>query len=505
MSDNNITKNIIAGEYRHFKGKNYLVYCIAKDSAAQEFVLYQECNNKEKFWIGPREMFFEKVIIDNRTVDRFKYINSKKQISDCGINSLLKKFISEPFTIRHSETCEEYFIADINEDRDYIIIDCKNNNGSGGYLSGYELLDRMGYTGYIINNKLNLISKEATLPSSLQLKIGENAESLIKDLINPCSIDLKIAEAGYLKTKRKTIDLQSIEYISRANQLWKRVKVHDSKNQRSVFFKIHPGETILTHTKEKLKIPSDCAGKIEIKSTYARLSLSISFGDFCNPGYEGYFPLEITNHGKHTIVLHPGETMAQLMLLKLNGTTLVHYTNEATYKDKNGYDEGTPYAFWRERSIIQLRKQKGTENIIKAYYKISEEISKNGTADINAFKNRFDNTFLAFCQKHINKTKYRHQDTELPDTIKIINQYAKREALLSKLCNIKWAPGLFDILVSVITFVLQDNKIINISFAKLLAYLALPALIILAITIVLWLKCPKYFCTLENIDISKLV
>lgn len=337
------------------------------------------------------------------------------------------------------------------------------------------------------------------------MKIGENEKSLIENLINPCSIDLRIADFGYLKTRRKTVDPQSIENVSGADELWTKVKVYNSKNQNHMFFKIHPGETILTHTKERLKIPNDCAGKIEIKSTYARLSLSISFGDFCNPGYDGYFPLEITNHGKHTILLHQGETMAQLMLVPLNGPILVNYTDKATYKNNEGYDDGTPYTFWRERSIKLLRKQKGTDKIINAYHTIVEKKTKNERTDINAFKERFNNTFLAYCQKKLHSPKYLNQDGESPNTKKIINEYAKREDLLSKLSPLKWISFLVDVLLVILPFILEILKVIEVSITKLLACLIPSGVILLAISIVIYLKWPKHFCTLEDIDIDKLV
>ena len=121
-----------------------------------------------------------------------------------------------------------------------------------------------------------------------ELKVGENDVELIKKIINPCSIDLQIADSGFLTSKYKVLDPQSIEHVSSATDLWKKVKMFRSKNHSSEFIKLRPGKTILTHTKERICIPKDCAGKVEIKSTYARLSLAITSGDFCNPGYNCY-------------------------------------------------------------------------------------------------------------------------------------------------------------------------------------------------------------------------
>lgn len=499
MSEDIFSKTI-AGKYVHFKGNTYNVFCLAKDLEDQLFVIYKQCYGDKSFWVRPYKMFFEKVELNGKIVDRFTPTNGVRKKSNGKIKTLINLVENQELAMRNSETLEEYFIVNVNEEWNYVVICAKNKQGAG-YLTEYELLGRMGYSGCVINGEMRVFNKQTPVSEVAKLKIGNNDISLLLKQLNPCSIDLQIAQSGYLITKKKIVDPQSIELISRANTLWKKVKVYKSKRQNTTFFKIRPGETILTHTKEKLKIPYDCAGKIEIKSTYARLSLSISSGDFCNPGYEGYFPFEITNKGNHTIILHQCETMAQLMLIQMNGPIFVNYKEKATYRNDQGYDDGTPYSFWRERSINQLRNERGTQEIVNVYYGILNSINSDNTKDINAFRQRLNNNFLPFCQKKLNKNKYRNQDNELPDNKKIIYDYIKREKFLKSISKIKWISIVLTLLSSLIPLFFQYWE--TDLATKLWVCLGI-IITLLTITILLWLKFPKYFCTFEYVDIEKI-
>ena len=59
------------GLYRHKKGNVYKVICVAKHSETlEEFVIYQDVNDKQKVWARPIDMFLEK--------DRFTKISRQK-------------------------------------------------------------------------------------------------------------------------------------------------------------------------------------------------------------------------------------------------------------------------------------------------------------------------------------------------------------------------------------------------------------------------------------------
>lgn len=57
--------------YQHYKGGIYTVSGIAKHSETlEELVIYQ--NMEEELWARPKEMFFESVESDDKTIPRFK-------------------------------------------------------------------------------------------------------------------------------------------------------------------------------------------------------------------------------------------------------------------------------------------------------------------------------------------------------------------------------------------------------------------------------------------------
>ena len=77
-----IPKNIPSGVYKHYKGKYYLVLGLAHHSETMEkFIVYVPLYVMEgpRMCIRPAEMFFEKVIVGNKKVPRFKYIGREYQ------------------------------------------------------------------------------------------------------------------------------------------------------------------------------------------------------------------------------------------------------------------------------------------------------------------------------------------------------------------------------------------------------------------------------------------
>jgi hypothetical protein len=74
-------KKVKLGKYQHYKGNFYQVLGTARHSEDldQEFVVYKPLYKstlfkKDMFCIRPKDMFLEDVIINGKTVPRFKYI-----------------------------------------------------------------------------------------------------------------------------------------------------------------------------------------------------------------------------------------------------------------------------------------------------------------------------------------------------------------------------------------------------------------------------------------------
>jgi hypothetical protein len=62
------------GRYRHYKGREYVVLGVARNSETEEeLVVYQQDYGDRGLWVRPKEMFFEQVVVEGRTVPRFQW------------------------------------------------------------------------------------------------------------------------------------------------------------------------------------------------------------------------------------------------------------------------------------------------------------------------------------------------------------------------------------------------------------------------------------------------
>lgn len=70
-----------AGIYKHYKGNLYKVFGVARHSETEEeLVVYQALYGEYGLWIRPKEMFMEKVRINEKTVPRFEFMREEKGI-----------------------------------------------------------------------------------------------------------------------------------------------------------------------------------------------------------------------------------------------------------------------------------------------------------------------------------------------------------------------------------------------------------------------------------------
>ena len=64
------------GKYRHFKGGDYEVIGIAKDSETlEDMVVYRALYGDGGMWVRSAEMFGETVTREGKTLPRFEYID----------------------------------------------------------------------------------------------------------------------------------------------------------------------------------------------------------------------------------------------------------------------------------------------------------------------------------------------------------------------------------------------------------------------------------------------
>lgn len=63
------------GIYKHYKGGLYLVDKVVKNSESEEEMVVYQCQyGDHSWWVRPKDMFVEKVIVGGEEVDRFEYV-----------------------------------------------------------------------------------------------------------------------------------------------------------------------------------------------------------------------------------------------------------------------------------------------------------------------------------------------------------------------------------------------------------------------------------------------
>lgn len=69
-------KELKLGKYRHFKGNEYEVICLAKDSEnLNDLVVYKALYGDGQVWVRPLKMFLEQVEVNGEKVNRFTFIS----------------------------------------------------------------------------------------------------------------------------------------------------------------------------------------------------------------------------------------------------------------------------------------------------------------------------------------------------------------------------------------------------------------------------------------------
>lgn len=82
---------------------------------------------------------------------------------------------------------------------------------------------------------------------------------------------------------------------------------------------ISPGQFILSHTMEYIKLPENISAEIEGRSSFARLGIEIHMtAGFIDPGFQGVVTLELFNAGPNPVKLYPGIRIGQLKLTPIN-------------------------------------------------------------------------------------------------------------------------------------------------------------------------------------------
>jgi dCTP deaminase len=94
-------------------------------------------------------------------------------------------------------------------------------------------------------------------------------------------------------------------------------------------------QTVLGATLEFIKLPSDVSGQVLTKSSVARTFIVVETAPWIHPQYRGCLTLEIANVSNTPVLLYPGRTICQLVLMSLKDEpkSTKGVTGERKHKD----------------------------------------------------------------------------------------------------------------------------------------------------------------------------
>jgi len=161
---------------------------------------------------------------------------------------------------------------------------------------------------------MTVLTKEKILKEIKKGRIRIDCSSCL--YIGPGSIDFTLGDIVRIFKKNITL-IQAAEDLD-YQKITKIIKITKNKP-----FILHPAQTILASTKEKLTLPSNLCGWIEGRSRFARLGMGVHVSaGFIQPGTANHPVLEITNLGSIPISLVPGIKICQVILERCDGLAI---------------------------------------------------------------------------------------------------------------------------------------------------------------------------------------
>lgn len=100
---------------------------------------------------------------------------------------------------------------------------------------------------------------------------------------------------------------------------------------------LEPGEFVLASTAETVRLSKRVAGRVEGKSSLARVGLAVHVtGGFIDPGFDGQITLEIANLLHRPLTLYAGMRIAQIAFTPVAGRVRNPYGTVGHYQSQTG-------------------------------------------------------------------------------------------------------------------------------------------------------------------------
>ncbi|MFE6612208.1 dCTP deaminase [Amycolatopsis sp. NPDC057786] len=145
-------------------------------------------------------------------------------------------------------------------------------------------------------------------------------------LVRPAAISLRLGRQAFALESTGTVDI-----ADKSTYPELRPKELDAEGR----LRVEPGEVVLAPTLEKIGLSEKLAGLVDGTSDYARLGISVVLCGQVSPGFGNetgaVLTLEIVNHLRHPVLLHPGTRICNLMLFASTGSDQPYGTMPNNY------------------------------------------------------------------------------------------------------------------------------------------------------------------------------
>jgi dCTP deaminase len=140
---------------------------------------------------------------------------------------------------------------------------------------------------------------------------------LTEDQIGEVSIDFRLGYDFLVSVQGRDafINASKNDWIDGGTQHNIKHFFQSTRRQLGETFILHPHQTVLAVTLEYVKLPDDCMLELVMRSSYARLGITIN--TIAQPGYVGCLNLELTNNNNNPINLAVGARVIQGILHRI--------------------------------------------------------------------------------------------------------------------------------------------------------------------------------------------
>jgi len=138
----------------------------------------------------------------------------------------------------------------------------------------------------------------------------------LPELINPASLDVRLGDM---------LLIESAESPELVPYPLKRHTVEDP-------YWLVPGQFVLGHTQEYVRVPNHLSAQFSLKSSRAREAIEHLLAGWIDPGFHGVITLELVNSRQlHRVPLWPGMRIGQLTFFEMSAVPLRGYAETGRY------------------------------------------------------------------------------------------------------------------------------------------------------------------------------